>query len=119
MRSGRMGRRLVATAGMGAIIAMGVLSACTKEQKAPEPTTPNTPDGYVAGRFSAAAGHACSAAAGADGEVDQPDRRQPVHASGPGAGRADGTSWRSPQISRTTRSPALAFARVFPRRVTS
>ncbi|HEX9499535.1 MAG TPA: hypothetical protein VF926_14455 [Mycobacterium sp.] len=43
MRSGQMARRLVATAGMGAIIAMGVLSACAKEQKAPEPTTPNTP----------------------------------------------------------------------------
>ncbi|MGY4646464.1 pyruvate/2-oxoglutarate dehydrogenase complex dihydrolipoamide acyltransferase (E2) component [Mycobacterium sp. URHB0021] len=43
MRSGRMTRRLVATAGMGAIIAMGVLSACAKEQKAPEPTTPTTP----------------------------------------------------------------------------
>ena len=43
MRSGRMARRLVATAGMGAIIALGVLSACAKEQKAPEPTTPNTP----------------------------------------------------------------------------
>ena len=38
-----MARRLVATAGMGAIIALGVLSACAKEQKAPEPTTPNTP----------------------------------------------------------------------------
>ena len=52
MRSGRMARRLVATAGMGAIIALGVLSACAKEQKAPEPTTPRltTP--------TAAAGHA-------------------------------------------------------------
>src|SRR6185295_6278318 len=43
MRSGRMARRLIATAGMGAIIAMGVLSACAKEQKAPEPTTHTTP----------------------------------------------------------------------------
>ena len=43
MRSGRLARRLAATAGMGAIIALGVLSACAKEQKAPEPTTPNTP----------------------------------------------------------------------------
>ena len=43
MRSGRMARRLVATAGMGAIIAMGVLSACAREEKAPEPTTPTTP----------------------------------------------------------------------------
>ena len=42
MRSGQMARRLGATAGMGAIIAMGVLSACAKEQKAPEPTTPTT-----------------------------------------------------------------------------
>jgi hypothetical protein len=39
MRSGRMGRRLVATAGMGAIIAMGVLSACAKEAPAPEKVT--------------------------------------------------------------------------------
>jgi hypothetical protein len=42
MRSGRMARRLIATAGMGAIIAMGVLSACAQEEKAPEPTTPKT-----------------------------------------------------------------------------
>jgi hypothetical protein len=35
-----MARRLVATAGMGAIIAMGVLSACAKEQApAPEKVT--------------------------------------------------------------------------------
>ena len=40
MRSGRMGRRLVATAGMGAIIAMGVLSACAREEApAPEKVT--------------------------------------------------------------------------------
>jgi hypothetical protein len=39
MRSGRMGRRLVATAGMGAIIAMGVLSACAQEAPAPEKVT--------------------------------------------------------------------------------
>ena len=39
MRSGRMARRLVATAGMGAILAMGVLSACAKEEKAPAPET--------------------------------------------------------------------------------
>jgi len=38
-----MAHRLVATAGMCAIIALGVLSACAKEQKAPERTTPNTP----------------------------------------------------------------------------
>jgi hypothetical protein len=35
-----MGRRLVATAGMGAILAMGVLSACaSKEAPAPETVT--------------------------------------------------------------------------------
>jgi hypothetical protein len=34
-----MARRLVATAGMGAIIAMGVLSACAREAPAPEPST--------------------------------------------------------------------------------
>ena len=40
MRSGRMARRLVATAGMGAIIAMGVLTACAgKEAPAPETVT--------------------------------------------------------------------------------
>ena len=40
MRSGRMARRLVATAGMGAIIAMGVLTACAgKEAPAPETKT--------------------------------------------------------------------------------
>ena len=40
MRSGRMARRLVATAGMGAIIAMGVLTACaSKEAPAPETKT--------------------------------------------------------------------------------
>ena len=40
MRSGRMARRLVATAGMGAILAMGVLSACAgKEAPAPETVT--------------------------------------------------------------------------------
>ena len=73
MRSGRMARRLVATAGMGAIIAMGVLSACAKEQKAPEPTTPNTPSRL------AAAGHACSAAAGAGSGGSQPTRQQVEH----------------------------------------
>jgi hypothetical protein len=40
MRSGRMTRRLVATAGVGAIIAMGVLSACAREEApAPEKVT--------------------------------------------------------------------------------
>ena len=40
MRSGRMARRLVATAGMGAILAMGVLTACAgKEAPAPETVT--------------------------------------------------------------------------------
>ena len=39
MRSGRMARRLVATAGMGAILAMGVLTACAQEEKAPAPET--------------------------------------------------------------------------------
>ena len=40
MRSGRMARRLVATAGMGAIIATGVLTACaSKEAPAPETVT--------------------------------------------------------------------------------
>jgi hypothetical protein len=34
-----MARRLVATAGMGAILAMGVLTACAQEEKAPAPET--------------------------------------------------------------------------------
>jgi len=34
-----MARRLVATAGMGAILVMGVLSACAKEAPAPEKVT--------------------------------------------------------------------------------
>ena len=38
MRSGRMVRRLVATAGMGAILAMGVLTACAGKE-APAPVT--------------------------------------------------------------------------------
>ena len=42
MMSGRTARRLVATAGMGAIIAMGVLTACAQEEKAPETPTPTT-----------------------------------------------------------------------------
>ncbi|HZN83760.1 MAG TPA: hypothetical protein VFC01_29350 [Mycobacterium sp.] len=42
MRSGLTARRLAATAGIGAIIAMGALSACAKEEKAPETTTPTT-----------------------------------------------------------------------------
>ena len=40
MKSGT--RRLVATAGMGAVIAMGVLAACGQPEKAPETTTPTT-----------------------------------------------------------------------------
>ena len=72
MRSGRMARRLVATAGMGAIIAMGVLSACAKEQKAPEPTTPKHTDGYVAGRVSASR---------------RPDRRRRLPATYPATSR--------------------------------
>jgi hypothetical protein len=40
MRSGRMARRLVATAGMGAILAMGALTACaSKEAPARETVT--------------------------------------------------------------------------------
>jgi len=35
-------RRLAATAGMGAIIAMGTLTACGQGEKAPETTTPTT-----------------------------------------------------------------------------
>jgi hypothetical protein len=38
MSSGRMARRLVATAGMGAILAVGVLTACAREE-APAPET--------------------------------------------------------------------------------
>ena len=42
MKSGRTVRRLAATAGMGAIIAMGALTACGEGEKAPETTTPTT-----------------------------------------------------------------------------
>ncbi len=43
MRSGRRARRLAATAGLGAVIAMGVLSACAQEEEpAPEETTTTT-----------------------------------------------------------------------------
>jgi hypothetical protein len=40
MKSGRLARRLAATAGMGAIIAMGTLTACGQGEEAPETTTP-------------------------------------------------------------------------------
>ena len=42
MKSGRLARRLAATAGMGAIIAMGALTACGQGEKAPGTTTPTT-----------------------------------------------------------------------------
>ncbi len=42
MKSGRPARRLAATAGMCAIIAMGALTACGQGEKAPETTTPTT-----------------------------------------------------------------------------
>ncbi len=42
MRSGRLARRLAVTAAMGAIIAMGTLTACGQGEKAPETTTPTT-----------------------------------------------------------------------------
>ena len=42
MKSRRLARRLAATAGMGAIIAMGALTACGQGEKAPETTTPTT-----------------------------------------------------------------------------
>ena len=92
MRSGRMARRLVATAGMGAILAMGVLTACAKEAPAPETVTKT-----VTETAAPPAAPAPPPRAGADGEVDQPDRRQPVHAPSQSAAGTDGTSWRSPQ----------------------
>lgn len=42
MRSGRLARRLAATAGMAAILSMGVLTACAQEEEAPETTTETT-----------------------------------------------------------------------------
>ena len=42
MRSGRMARRLVATAGMGAILAMGVLTACASKEAPPPETVTKT-----------------------------------------------------------------------------
>ena len=61
MRSGRMARRLVATAGMGAILAMGVVLAACRSAG----TGDRHEDGHGDGR---PAGHAGSAGAGADGE---------------------------------------------------
>lgn len=37
-----MARRLAATAGMAAILSMGVLTACAQEEEAPETTTETT-----------------------------------------------------------------------------
>jgi hypothetical protein len=42
MRSGRLARRIAATAGGAAIISMGLLTACGQGAKAPETTTPTT-----------------------------------------------------------------------------
>jgi len=42
MRSGLTGRRLAATAGLAAIVSMGILSACAQEEKAPETPTETT-----------------------------------------------------------------------------
>ena len=42
MDSRLLGRRLVAISGASAIIAMGAITACAKEEKAPETTTPTT-----------------------------------------------------------------------------
>ena len=42
MSSGRMARRLVATAGMGAILAMGVLTACASKEAPPPETVTKT-----------------------------------------------------------------------------
>ena len=42
MRSGLTGRRLAATAGLAAIVSMGILSACAQEEQAPETPTETT-----------------------------------------------------------------------------
>ncbi len=87
---GRMARRVAALVGGAAIVTMvGLTASCAKEEeKAPETTDNDHHDDHVAG-------HACTATTGrADGEVDQPDRRQPVHAPGEGAAGADGHPWR-------------------------
>ena len=42
MRSGRLARRLAATAGLAAIVSMGALTACAQEEEAPETTTETT-----------------------------------------------------------------------------
>jgi hypothetical protein len=42
MRSGRLARRLAATAGLAAIVSMGALTACAQEEEAPETTTTTT-----------------------------------------------------------------------------
>ena len=87
---GRMARRVAALVGGAAVVTMvGLTASCAKEEeKAPETTTHHHDDHVAC--------HACAAATGcADGEVDQPDRRQPVHAPGEGAASADRDPWRS------------------------
>lgn len=42
MMSGRLARRVAATAGGAAIISIGLLTACGQGEKAPEKTTPST-----------------------------------------------------------------------------
>jgi len=85
MKSGRLARRLAATAGMGAIIAMGALTACGQGEKAPETTTPNY-------RHDQHDDYGAATGASADRKVDQSHRRQPVHASSQGARTADAGS---------------------------
>ena len=95
MRSGRMARRLVATAGMGAIIAMGVLSACAQEKKRRHRRRPpRHEDGHGDGRRRRP--RLLRRRRRRRGEVDQPDRRQPVLASGQGARTADAGSRQRP-----------------------
>ena len=87
MSSGRMARRLVATAGMGAILAMGVLSACgSKEAPAPETVTKTVTETAAPPAMPAPPPQAPTE------KVDQPDRRQPVHAPGQGARTGDAGS---------------------------
>ena len=82
---GRMARRVAALVGGAAVVTMvGLTASCAKEeQKAPETYHHDHHHDDDVG------GHACTAATLTDREVDQPDWRQPVHASGEGAAAGD------------------------------
>ena len=87
---GRMARRVAAVVGGAAVVTMvGLTASCAKE----EAKGAGNVDDYDH-HDDDVAGHACPAATLTDREVDQPDRRQPVHAPGEGAAAGDRHPWR-------------------------